>query len=251
MGSKMVLNRQKSSTAVQSAGQTYEGEMIESIVEIFGPEAGPAAKTLVNLAVEKLVADTNIMVKADDTHLNEAADDSEIADNLDDKKDAVRNILMEIREISTPGYGLDYVKKIGFDGPTPTDPLAVCRLGAQVLENLKKVEAPEPKRRGITLDLGQFTSPLADEVSKLDSLLATVSGEKTQAVATMVNKHESMKLYDRTFSATANLVSTLLKVAGENELARRVRPSTRKPGQTVEVAKDGPEPRDEPAAEIL
>ena len=157
---------------------------------------------------------------------------------------------MELREIATPVYGLDYVKKLGFDGPTPTDPLAVCRLGAQVLENLKTVEAPEPKRRGITLDLSQFTSPLADEVAGLDAALSKMAGEKTKAVTTMVNKHESMEQFDRTFSAAANLISTLLKVAGETELARRVRPSTRKPGQTVEVAKDELAPGDEPAAEV-
>ena len=77
-----------------------------------------------------------------------------------------------------------------------------------------------------------------------------MAGEKTKAVTTMVNKHESMEQYDRTFSAAANLISTLLKVSGESELARRVRPSTRKPGQTVEVAKDELAPGDEPAAEV-
>ena len=125
MASKMVLVRQKSSVAVQAAGQSYESNMVKSIVDIFGPNAGPAAKTLVHAFVEKLITDTNNMVKADDAHLNEASDDSEAADNRDDKRDTVRAILMEMREIVTPVYGLDHVRKLGFDGPTPTEPLAV------------------------------------------------------------------------------------------------------------------------------
>jgi hypothetical protein len=48
-----------------------------------------------------------------------------------------------------------------------------------------------------------------------------------------VKKQRTMAEYDRTFSTTANLVSHLLRTAGEIELARRVRPSTRKPGQTI------------------
>ena len=45
MASKMVLVRQKSSAAVQAAGQTYDNEMVKSIVDILGPNVGPAART--------------------------------------------------------------------------------------------------------------------------------------------------------------------------------------------------------------
>jgi hypothetical protein len=45
-----------------------------------------------------------------------------------------------------------------------------------------------------------------------------------------------MARYDATFSQTATLVSTFLAIAGESELARRLRPSTRKRGQTIEHA---------------
>jgi hypothetical protein len=47
-----------------------------------------------------------------------------------------------------------------------------------------------------------------------------------------------MEKYDLTFSTTANLLSNMLKAAGEAELAKRVRPSSRKPGQTIEDAQD-------------
>ena len=61
---------------------------------------------------------------------------------------------------------------------------------------------------------------------------------------TLVDKREAMGRYDRTFSTTANLISHMLRAAGEVELATRVRPSTRKPGQTVEDSKEetGSEP---------
>ena len=49
-----------------------------------------------------------------------------------------------------------------------------------------------------------------------------------------MNKQNAIETYDDTFSTTANLISHMLRAAGEDALAKRVRPSTRKPGQTVE-----------------
>jgi hypothetical protein len=54
----------------------------------------------------------------------------------------------------------------------------------------------------------------------------------------LVEKREAMSAYDSGFSATADLISTLLKLAGEDELAKRVGPSVRRPGQTIEDAEE-------------
>lgn len=42
--------------------------------------------------------------------------------------------------------------------------------------------------------------------------------------------------HDAIFGNVASLVSALLKIGGQPELAARVRPSARRPGQTVELA---------------
>jgi hypothetical protein len=47
-----------------------------------------------------------------------------------------------------------------------------------------------------------------------------------------VAKNKSVDDYDRGFSTTATLVSALLSAAGQRELARRFRPSTRRTGET-------------------
>jgi hypothetical protein len=55
---------------------------------------------------------------------------------------------------------------------------------------------------------------------------------------TLVDTREAVEQYDRSFSTTANLIAHMLRAAGEEQLAKRVRPSTRKPGQTVEDSQE-------------
>ena len=59
---------------------------------------------------------------------------------------------------------------------------------------------------------------------------------RTPTAGTQQTKNRAIEENDRIFSLTATLLSTLLEAAGEKTLARRVRPSTRHPGQTIEAA---------------
>lgn len=52
---------------------------------------------------------------------------------------------------------------------------------------------------------------------------------------------DAIDRYDRTFSVTANLVSTLLAVAGREDLACEVRPSTERAGRTAALDRDSGE----------
>lgn len=242
MGSKMVLDRQKSSATVVSAGTGYVDKVAVSAAAIFGAEAEGAVRTLVNMAVQKLKSDTETMVRADEAHLNETADNSAVLANRDEWSGQVRSHLVEFRESAVAVYGADYVRKLGFTGETPTDPVAVASLGTQVLSNLDGPAAatPSPIRTGLSMDVGAFKTPISESLASLRQALEAVAADKRGADQTLVEKQRSMDQYDLTFSTTANLLSHLLRAAGETELASRVRPSTRKPGQTIEDAQDTP-----------
>ena len=84
--------------------------------------------------------------------------------------------------------------------------------------------------------------PLAELLERMEGLYAKVADEERQAQATLEAKNKAIAVYDHAFSITASLVSTLLNAAGEKELAKRVRPSARRPGQTNE---DAPSPGSE------
>lgn len=64
--------------------------------------------------------------------------------------------------------------------------------------------------------------------------------EAHEAQTTQAAKKGAMEGYDGLFGAVAGLLSHLLLVAGERELAAKVKPSARRPGQTTEEAEEKP-----------
>ncbi len=236
MGSKLILDRQKSSNTVQAAGTEYEDKIARGMADMFGAEAEEAVHTLVKLAVAKLKRDTEAMVKADADHVNETADDSKIVGARDEKAANTRATLVELRSTVETVFGADYVRTLGFDADTPSDPTALLNLADVVLGNLDKTPPPATARIGMSADLSAFKAPLSNDHSALSSTLERASTDKRKTDKTLVAKQKATNQYDLTFSTTANLLSHMLKAAGEAELAKRVRPSTRRAGQTMEDA---------------
>jgi hypothetical protein len=236
MGSKLVVDRQKSSEAVCAALGTHGGSIESGIAGLYGADTGSAVRMLLERAQARLAADTAAMVRADDEHLKESADDAEVLANRDASAENVYAALTEFREVGTAVYGDAYMKKLGFEGTTPRDATALDRLAALVLDNLGTVPAPAPRKTGLTLDASQWTAPLSSSRQALSTALTATAREKREAEATLVAKNAAIEAYDKTFSLTANLASVLLAHAGQKELAGRVRPSSRRSGQTNEAA---------------
>lgn len=186
----------------------------------------------------RLKGDTEAMIQADDANLNETSDDSRLVTERDEKSANVNAHLVDIREASETVYGPDFTRELGFEDDTPRDPVAVQSLGALVLRNLGSATPPKPVKVGLSMDLGAWKKPLSAGLQSLAQAIQAVSDDKRDADQTLVDKREAMGRYDRTFSITANLISHMLRAAGEVELATRVRPSTRKPGQTIEDSKE-------------
>ncbi len=84
--------------------------------------------------------------------------------------------------------------------------------------------------------LSEWADKLSKTLGKLEESVAEVNNEVREAEATLSVKNDAIKDYDRAFSVTANLFSALLDAAGKKDLAKKVRPSTRRAGQTVEDA---------------
>jgi len=71
-------------------------------------------------------------------------------------------------------------------------------------------------------------------VEGLGTALKSVADERREADEALVAKNRAIDSFDSSFAITAGLLSALLEAAGQTELARRVRPSRRKSGQTEE-----------------
>ena len=75
-------------------------------------------------------------------------------------------------------------------------------------------------------------------VEQLGQRLEDLSREERVAEAMKIAKDEALDAYDRVFVWGARTAESLFRLAGMPEVAKRVRPSVRRPGLTAEVASD-------------
>lgn len=239
MGSKMVLDREKSSRSVQAATVTHRGVVVKEVGLAFGSkDAGEAAGVLLDVSKSRLIEYTWAMSQADEAHLTELSDDPPARQLRDESAAALSEELVAQREGFTAILGRSFVQALGFEGNTPVDPQGLLRLGQQVMASLLVVPAPTPRLPGFTWDPVAYTTRLQALLSPLSAALKAVATEEREAEAATIRKTRAIEAYDEVFSQTASLVSTLLRIAGETDLADRVRPSSRRRGQTVADEQD-------------
>ena len=80
--------------------------------------------------------------------------------------------------------------------------------------------------------------------------ISRTADEEKEANTTLNAKNKAIEAFDTTFSYAADMISTMLRAAGEKELAKKVRPSGRRTGQTAEIAEGAEGAEDEEGAEI-
>jgi len=82
---------------------------------------------------------------------------------------------------------------------------------------------------------------------KLEGAIKDVAREVREAQATLDAKSTAMAAYDEAFGGVAAVLMGLLRLSGKPDLAAKVRPSPRRPGQTAADAGDDPPPAPAPA----
>ncbi|MEX1366007.1 MAG: hypothetical protein AB1Z98_22965 [Nannocystaceae bacterium] len=259
MPSKMVIQRLRSSRIVVQAARVH-GPTVTAALEARLPPGDAGASAVGPLCVSLasvLEAAAERMDRADADHEREQADDASPRSERDASSEALLSALVDLRGAVSLTHGDAAVATLGFTGPTPRDPTELATLGTRVLERVAELP-PQPSRLpGLTLDLEPLTAAISSPLSTLQAALQQVATESREGEQTLVAKQAAMTDYDATFRAVATTLQGLFSLAGATELAARVRPSSRRPGQVdaEPTADEAPPPpaaptpeADEPAA---
>jgi hypothetical protein len=247
MASKQVVDRQKSADSVIAAGEANVDLIQEALAEKARPflkkgQPAPDFGAAVRLSCAMLGAAAVRMVEKDEAHEAELGDDAGVREARDEAKAALYSELVDLREILVGGYGGAVAAKV-FTGATPEDPVLLARYAGEVADDLEKIKLPRPRLKGAKLDVAEVAASLRDKRAQLEASWKDVQREVREAQQTLDAKNGAMSAYDETFSGVASTLSGLLRLAGKPDLAAKVRPSTRRPGQTAEDAGDTVEPK--------
>ncbi|MDI3290754.1 hypothetical protein [Polyangium sp. 15x6] len=248
MPSKQVTDRQKSADAVCMAADVHAERVNAALSTLLSPhlaqasgETIPDVAVLMRLFSRALRATKEQMIKADEAHEAELGDDEPARKARDQAFEELYAELVTQREVLTGLYGAAVAAQV-MPSETPRDPVVLARFSRTVEKNLAEIPLPASRVKGATLNAADVKATLTGMREALEARIETVSREVREAQTTQVAKRQSMDSYDGMFGGVAGLLSHLLLVAGERDLATQVKPSARRPGQTAIQADEKPEP---------
>lgn len=244
MSSKQVTDREKSATLVVAVAETQAAAVAEALTPLLTAhlkpgEALPDMALFMTLGARVLDAAKVRMVTADIAHDAELGDDEPIRRQRNDAQVALSDKLVELREVITGLYGPAAATRV-FAGPTPADPVVLARFAGDVAATLSTVTLPAPRIAGAKIDPAATVAEIVALKTALDTSLKDVAREVREAQVTLDAKTHAMADYEASFAGWATAFSGLLRAAGKPELAAKVRPSARRPGQTAEAPEEEP-----------
>jgi hypothetical protein len=253
MTSKQVTDREKSARAVGAAAETHAAQIAagfarELTAHLRAGETLPDTGLLARLIGRKIVADNAALVAADRAHEQELSDDEGPREDRDEAAAKVRSVLVDLRAAIESGYGARGLTLLGLGDAVAVDPSVLAAAGGNVQKALNdpKIELPKPKRAGMTVNRAAFALDLTAELPALQKALARVATEDREKEATQRVKNEAMARNDGTFTSGADYLAASCQVAGLIDIAAKVRPSGRRPGQVASEDNASP-PAAEPA----
>lgn len=245
MPSKQIIGRRKSGEIVASAASVHASRVAQAVTTLLTPHLSKGQKMPdvegLTLLVGKWLAETSAtMAAADEAHLHELSDDDPFRQSRDEAHAALNTELVDLREWMTGLFGARAVRSLGFAADTPRDPAALSHFAGEVVKSLREKAFPAPKRSGASFAPTKEAEKIEKLCATLDTALADVVREAREAQGTLATKNTAMAAYDTAFSRASKVLEGIFTLAGETALADRVRPSTRRPGQTEEQAPPDP-----------
>jgi hypothetical protein len=243
MSSKQVTDRQKNAASVLAAEQAHvapaAGEIVKALSPFLEPgEVMPDSALLAALAGRMLAKRETELVDADEAHEAELGDDEEPRRARDEAAAALYDEVTQTREWLRGFFGAGALRGLGFSGDTPQDPLVLSRFAGQVLDALKK-PLPASRQKGATWDPAETVKALAEKRDALEGFLADVAREQREAQVTWAKRETAMDGFDHGYQRAVGLLEGILRFGGQDALADRLRPNTRK-GKTATAPEPAP-----------
>lgn len=190
------------------------------------------------------------MIKSMEVYLNTSTVDPGFTRERDAAVSDMRTWYQFGRDLCLKYCGESRTLKAGFDTVTEQHPWRLERQSQRAINAFKEldpdaqVEVDHPAKLEGAPRNGFIVSVLEPPHEVLSEVLGVWISQRRGTEKALIRKDAALEAYQRKFSIYARNAETLYRWAGLDEEARRIKPSTRRPGQRAVVADTGSESSD-------
>lgn len=229
---KAAANRSTVSRTVLSTIEVNAKEVEDKALGILYPDGAPRTITVSGLLMAlagMLERSDRELQDADHAHSQELGDDDAVRAEREESSAQLREQMIDARATLGGAYGPLVLAAYGLDGDTPTAPdllLQRARNTASLLRSRPLTETP--KRRAVKIDARQLGEELGATAERYDASLKAVQREEREAQVTLNRRNEAMENWSARYQGAADIMTGFCELIGRQDLADRVRPTSRR-----------------------
>ncbi len=168
---------------------------------------------------------------AEDRHVRRKVAVSQLKRQSDELTAKLYSQQTSARQVLAGLYGSEYNFELAaISGKTPQNAGTLAEQVDQSVKLLRQPEAAEPAKKvpGVTFNFEEVATGLEDGLEELRSTSSSLKQARKSADKALVAKQGAMDEYDLVFPWVAHALEGLFRMAGEDELADRIRRSLRR-----------------------
>jgi hypothetical protein len=168
-----------------------------------------------------------VMHEAALAYAAEQADDVAPRAARDTNRDALLALMVTVRTGVEGALGWEGIKTYGMEGSTPRTPEALANHVTTVIMLMTKKPALVTTEIGTTFSTKACIAALEPKKAALDTSIKDVGREKRELEDAAGKRDKAIEQWGEVYQGVANTLTGLFRLGGRNDLADRVRPTTR------------------------
>jgi hypothetical protein len=231
---RMVMRRKALCDLVVGATRVQGLEIGGSLGDYLSPVLGegetlPDLATPLSLYGRKLQGFCDVMVTSDERYLAEIARLDKVEAEVEVPKRRLKDSILSLRDTCRGLIGEESLRPLGLDFNLAQNAQGVLRQAEIIRERVVSSESELMPNRWVEGPLSKETSAgeLDADIGELRVAVDRMIEQRKRVDTAKVRKDEALKEFDRNYIPIVRVLEATFRVAGETDLADRIRPTVR------------------------
>ena len=235
---KSVTDRIQSCRTVLWAIDTHGDRLIDNLGESFDllleEHQVTPFETQLALFKKKLILSRDHLITCDRAYRDQRAQETLFRARRDDQVKVVNADVVGLHRVFTGNYSDAKLAGFGFARRVPQQPGELLEQASHLATRLcdPDLDLSGARFDALKFEAAELAQKLVQEVGPLERRIDELAREERQTEASKLAKDDALEAYNQLFLNFARTVESLFRLAGLEEVARRIRPSATRPGVT-------------------